>query len=153
MVENTTMREQIISIVEEKANNNPAPNTCTILSISEDYVSVTLDNEDNRKLSHLKKIGEGSIGDKAVIIYPDGESNNPLVICSTTNSTMNTILALGLGLFTIRDDGHLYVELPMGLTNFFSIDEDGHLIVSLPSGVSNDYHLEGDGHLYYYRRE
>ena len=149
----TTMRKEIIKVVDEKANNNPAPAICTIINIKEGYATVTLDDDGNRKLSNLNCMGEANTGDKAVIVYPNGEENNPFVICSTTNSTMNTILALGLGLFKIKDDGHLYVELPMGLSNFFSINNNGHLIATLPSGVTNDYHLESDGHLYYNREE
>ena len=146
----TTMRKEIIRVVEEKANNNPAPEKCTIIESNNGFVKVKL--SDGSVLSNLPVLGNPTPYTDAIVTYIDGESNSPLIVPST-NEQLNTILALGLGLFKIKDDGHLYVELPMGINNFFEIDTYGHLIVTLPSGVSNDYHLENDGHLYYYREE
>ena len=150
----STLSDEIIKIVEDKANNNPAPITCKIKDVHGDYTTVTVQEPIQQTLSNLRYIGEPIKDDDAVIIYPNGDQNNPFVICSTTKSTMNTILALGLGLFKIKeDDGHLYVELPVNVENFFEIDEYGHLLVTLPTGASNDYILKDDGHLYYTREE
>ena len=146
----TSMREEIIKIVDEKANNNPAPEKCTIIESNNGFVKVKLIN--GSVLSNLPVLGNPTPFTDAIVTYINGESNSPLIVPSV-DENLTMILALGLGLFKIKSDGHLYVELPNGISNFFTLDNNGHLLVTLPDGVSNDYHLENDGHLYYYREE
>ena len=76
----------------------------------------------------------------------NGNINNQIVIVDNTKQNeLNTILALGLGLFTIKSDGHLWVELPMGISNPFTINNEGHLIVTIPEDASNDYEINTNG--------
>ena len=147
---NTTLSKEIIKIVQSEANDNPAPEQCTILESDSGYCKIRLN--DGNILSNIPILGNPTNTTTGVIAYLDGEHNNPIIIPST-DETMNTILALGLGLFKIKSDGILYVELPNGIDNFFEIKNDGKLYVTLPSGASNDYHLESDKILYYNRED
>ena len=146
-----SLSTQIEAIVKDIANNNPSPEQGTITKVySDGFVDIKTNND---TLKHVQVIGASTtIGDNAILVYLNEEATEYLAIADvSTSMEMNTILALGLGLFKIKEDGHLYVELPMGLDNFFELDENNHLIVTLPSDVENKYHLEEDGHLYYTR--
>lgn len=146
----TTMRQEIIKVVEEKANNNPAPEKCTIIESNNGFVKVKL--SDGSVLSNLPVLGNPTPFTDGIVTYIDGESNSPLIVPSI-DENLTMILSLGLGLFKIKNDGHLYVELPMGISNFFELKSDGKLYVTLPTGASNDYTLENDGHVYYDRED
>ena len=91
-----------------------------------------------------------SVGNVVLLGFVDNDLYQPYIILNKDakdTATMNTILALGIGLFKIKDDGHLYVELPMGMENIFEIDENGHLLVTLPESATNSYRLNTtDGH-------
>ena len=147
----TPLSDEIKRIVHEEANNNPASEQCRILSKTDGYATVRLAS-DNRKLSNIPLIGDAPIDSQALIVYLNGEINSPIILASGS-SDMNTILALGLGLFEIREDGQLWVELPNGISNIFKIESDGKLYVDIPSGASNDYSLGSDKILYYERRD
>ena len=147
----TPLSDEIKRIVHEEANNNPASEQCRILSKTDGYATVRL-TSDNRKLSNIPLIGDAPIDSQALIVYLNGEINSPIIL-ATGSSDMNTILALGLGLFNIREDGHLYVELPVNIANYFEVGSNGHLKATLPTGVPNDYNLGSDGHLYYLRED
>lgn len=147
----STLSDEIIKIVEDKSNNNPAPISCKITKIVNGYVQVITDT--GAVMNNLQVLGNPTPNTDGVIAYLDGSYDYPLVIPSTDETT-NTILALGLGLFKIKSDGHLYVELPNGISNFFEIDGNGHLLVTLPTGATNDYALNtNDKHLYFDREE
>ena len=147
-----TLADEIITIIQAEANNNPAPEHCIITKSYEDGSADIKLSESEDIRTYVKTIGDNSVGAEGVICYLNGDLTNPVVIVDNTKQNeINTILALGLGLFTIREDGHLYVELPMGMDNPFSINSNGHLIITLPNMVSNDYELINK-HLIYHRR-
>lgn len=150
---NKTFADELLTLVQAEANNNPAPEHCTIVNQYNDgYVDVLL-TDINDIIKHVPTIGDNTIGSQGVICYLNGDINNQIVIVDNTKQNeLNTILALGLGLFTIREDGHLWVELPMGISNPFTIDDNGHLIVTIPEDASNDYEII-DNHLIYHRGE
>ena len=149
---NTTLSDEFITLIKSEANNNPAPEHCTIVKQYTDGCVDVLVTDIDDIIKHVPTIGANTIGSEGVICYLNGDVNNQIVIVDNTKQNeLNTILALGLGLFTIREDGHLWVELPMGIENPFRI-EDGHLIVTIPEGASNDYEII-DKHLIYHRSE
>ena len=93
-------------------------------------------------------------GDKVLIGFVGNSLHNPIVfgvIGGVKTSEELMILAMGCGLFKIKDDGKLYVELPVGMENIFSINENGVLCVELPDGADNDYSIREDGMLTYRR--
>ena len=58
--------------------------------------------------------------------------------------------ALGLGKFSINDDGDLLFDMAIGAENYFSINNDGDLIVDL-NGDSReqDFSINDDGDVIY----
>ena len=150
---NKTFIDEIITLVQSEANNNPAPEHCTIVNkYTDGYVDILL-TDVNDIIKHVPTIGDNTIGSEGVICYLNGNINNQIVIVDNTKQNeLNTIFALGLGLFTIKSDGHLWVELPMGISNPFTINNEGHLIVTIPEDASNDYEIK-DKHLIYHRSE
>ena len=130
----------------------PANQEVTVTGVYDgNFVDVQPGNRDEI-LTYIPTNTPGKIGDEGVLIFLNGDINNPFVMLNIPQVDEAIILALGVGLFHINDEGHLIVELPMGVENPFHIDDNGHLIVELPDGASNDYRLNGtDGHLYYNR--
>lgn len=149
---NKTLADEIITLIQSEANNNPAPEHCKIIKSYDDgYADIQLSNT-SEIIRYIKTIGDNSVDSEGVICYLNGDISNQIVITDNAQQNeMNTILALGLGLFTIRSDGCLYVELPMGISNPFSIS-DGDLIVNLDEGITNDYELI-ERNLIYHRGE
>ena len=145
-----TLAEEIITMIKTEANNNPAPVTCTVTkSYSDAHVDI---NVNDGILNYIPSNITGNVGDTGIVVFIDGDINNPFVILSSQSNTDEAmIMALGLGLFHIDTSGHLIVELPNNMENIFDIDNSGHLTVTLPSGASNDYTLKTDGRLYYNR--
>lgn len=93
------------------------------------------------------------VGDTVLLTFTDNTLHNPLIIGSTTPTNLDEykIISMGCGLFKIKEDGYLWVELPVGMENIFSIDNNGDLWVELPDGANNDYELLDDGTLIYKR--
>lgn len=140
---------QIEAIVKSVANDNPACEEAIITNVIEGYCDIRLNTGDS--LKHLKYIGTPLVDGKCLVVYPNGEQNNPLVLAIDIDNTETSIIAMGCGLFKIKNDGKLYVELPVGMENIFSIDENGVLCVELPEGASNDYSIRSDGMMIYKR--
>lgn len=148
--ENTTLADEIITLVQSEANNNPAPLRCKVIYVYNDNrVDVNL-IQSNNVMKQVECIGEPKLDSNGVLIFINGDENNQLCIIEN-DTTESVILALGVGKFTISNDGDLYVELPNGVENPFSIDENGDLIVELPDGATNDYEINENGDLIYDR--
>ena len=146
----TTLSEQIEHIVNDLANDNPACEEAVITNVIEGYCDIKLSNGDG--LKHLKYIGTAEPDGKCLVVYPEGEQNNPLVLAVDIDNTETNIRAMGCGLFKIKNDGHLWVELPVGMENIFSINSSGHLKADYPS-TNREYILKSDEHLYYKRED
>ena len=149
---NRSIVDEIITIVQSEANNNPAPVNCRVVGNYADngFVDIELDGGD--VLRYVKVVGSNLIGSMGVLCFIDGDEANKIVLTDNTRENeLNTILALGLGLFNIVD-GDLLVELPLALDNIFEINNDGELLVELPSGVENNYEIK-DYDLFYERME
>lgn len=148
-----TLGDEIVTIAEDVVSKIPTNIDCTVIKNYDagNYVDIRL--SDDTILKYIQCVGSNKIGENGLLTFLNGDNNNPLVI--TGNNLVNdenTILALGLGRFTIsKDDGDLYVELPQNVENIFSINENGDLIVELPDGATNDYHINENGDLIYDR--
>lgn len=146
---NNNLMDSIISGLKNEFNNNPAPEKCTVKKTYEDNrVDIILDND--TPLSYINCLGEPQKNSKGVLIYLNGNYDNPLVIIET-DTTEPVILALGLGKFTISSDGDLYVELPNNVENPFSINNNGDLLIELPDDATNDYEIDENGDLIFDR--
>ena len=160
-----TLAEEIITIIQSEANNNPAPQTCTIRKV---YTNGYVDIETNTgKINYLECIGATKPDTTGLLVYPDGNINKGIVISlgdyynqseisnllsgkqdtlvSGTNiKTINNNSLLGSGNISISGGGS-------GITavGSFSIDDNGHLIAEIPSGMTNPYSIDSSGHLIY----
>ena len=121
-----TLAEEIITIIEAHSNNNPAPTTGTITRTYTDGNYADVETEDGTH-RYVPVIGNNAIDTDGVIIYIDGDLNNPLLITSGGGSSGGTVI-LGTGAFSINTNGHLIVELPDGVDNPYYINSNGHLI-------------------------
>lgn len=143
-----TLADEIITIINSEANNNLAPLTGSVTNIYTDgYIDVITPDG---VMKYIQCIGEAKKDKTGVLVFINGDDSNPVFIVDT-DTTEQIILALGLGKFTISDDGDLYVELPNGVENPFSINNTGDLIVEIPAGASNDYAIDENGDLIYDR--
>lgn len=146
-----TLGDEIVTIAEDVVSKIPDNIDCTVIKNYEDNNHVDIRLSDDTILKYIQVVGSNNIGEKGLLTFLNKDNNNPIVI--TGNNIINdenTILALGLGLFTIHD-GDLYVELPSHIPNPFSINADGDLLIELPSGATNDYHVNDNGDLIYDR--
>ena len=118
-----TLADEIISIVQSEANNNPAPVEATINKVYTDgHCDVTTNTG---RVNYVKVIGDPAVNNTGVIIYPDGNTQNPVLI---TKSTTGGGSIISVGSFTINSSGHLIVTLPNGVDNPYYINNQGHLI-------------------------
>ena len=114
-----------------------------------------LDDELTHENVSIPAIIPVKLNDTVLLGFVDNNLHQPYIIGTTSPENPANealILALGVGLFKIKEDGHLYVELPQTIENYYEVDNNGHLLVTLPEGVSNDYTIDfDDRHLYYDR--
>ena len=113
-----------------------------------------LDDELTHENISIPAIIPVKLNDTVLLGFVDNSIHQPYIqgTLSKDNPANDAIiLALGVGLFKIKEDGHLYVELPQTVENYYEINS-GHLIVTVPEDVPNDYTLDTEtGHLYYDR--
>ena len=138
---NKTLADQIVIIAKDEIGKLPVSQYCTIIKTYENgYADIRITNTQDI-IEYVKCIGDNTLGINGILTFLNGDFNNPIIITDNSRQNeLNTIIALGLGLFTIREDGHLWVELPMGIENYFTIEDD-HLMVTLPEGAANDYEI------------
>ena len=80
---NRTLTDEIITIIQSEANNNPAPTTCTI---TKNYpnepgmVDVTTNNGDYR---YIPCLHSNTIGRTGILIFLNGDLNTPIAIIET----------------------------------------------------------------------
>ena len=75
-----TLAEEIITIIEAHSNDNPAPTQCTVTGNYEDDIyHVDVTTEDG-VLRYVPCLFNNTIGADGIIVYLDGDLNNPLAI-------------------------------------------------------------------------
>ena len=116
-----TLAEEIITIVQSVANDNPAPQRCTILKTytNTDYVDI---ETYNMILEQVECAGNPNVGDKGLLVFPNGDENKPFVATFNGNGGSGG----GFGVFNINDNGHLIYKTT-GTGNPYEIKQDGHL--------------------------
>ena len=99
---------------------------------------------DDGLLENIKCINIPRIGTACLLIPVDDEYNCiPNEIDDTT-----TLYALGLGKFTINEEGNLLYDLPIGVTNYFSIS-NGNLTVNLDNVTNQKFSINDEGCVIY----
>ena len=76
-----TLSDEIITIVNSVANNNPAPTRCTITKIYEDNNHVDATTQIGT-IQYIETIGNTpTLNKTGIVIYLDGDIDNPIIIC------------------------------------------------------------------------
>lgn len=76
-----TFAEEIETMIQDMANNNPAPEKCTITKNYSDskFVDVTTEKGDEMKVVPL--MGDNTVGKTAIVIFLEGNYQKPFIIC------------------------------------------------------------------------
>ena len=140
-----TIADEITTIIQSLTDNNIPPQ---IVTIQKGYNKPICDiTTSNNTLRNIRCSGLAIPDTTGLLIYENGDEHSPFVILFTDAETI--IHSLGLGLFTIDENGDLTVELPNSMNNIFTINEDGDLTVTLEG--TNNYSINTDGDCIYDR--
>ena len=89
MTNNSTLNDEIITIIKSEANNNPAPIYCKIKEVyNQGHVDVTTDMGD---LDYVKLVGYTKKGANGLIVFVDGDINSPVCISLNIVNILNII--------------------------------------------------------------
>ena len=82
MMAGRTLVDEIITLIQSEANNNPAPKVCKIISNygAKPYSDVEV--EDLGKLTYIRTIGSTKVGLEGLICFLNGDLNQGVVITS-----------------------------------------------------------------------
>ena len=76
-----TFVEEIETTIERVANNNPAPEKCTITKNYSDSNFVDIKTETGDEMKTVPLMGNNTVGKTAIVIFLEGKINKPFVIC------------------------------------------------------------------------
>ncbi len=80
MNNNRTLADEIITLINNEANNNPAPTKCTIKKVYSDNNHVDAET-DIGTLTHVETISSNlQVGNIGIVVYCDGDYDNPIII-------------------------------------------------------------------------
>ena len=134
--------ESITSIASDVVNSQPKTVYGTVVRYYQGTVTVRTDDGlmENVKCVNIPKIGTGCL-----LVPVDGEYT---CIPNEIDDT-GMIYAMGLGKFTVKENGDLIYDLPIGVTNYFSLNNNGDLIVGLDSATNQRFSIDSDGCVIY----
>ena len=98
--------------------------------------TVTVETDEG-VFENIKCVNIPKIGTSCILLPVDDEYN---CIPNEIDDT-STIYAMGLGKFTVKDNGDLIVDLPIGVTNYWSLNNNGDLIVGLDSTTNQRFKI------------
>ena len=89
--DNTTLADEIITIIQSEANNNPAPLPCTIRKIhtSDKLVDVRL--EDGTVVKYCNCVGYPVLDADAVLCFLNGDTNRGVVLPDMWDTIKNLL--------------------------------------------------------------
>lgn len=76
-----TFAEEIETTIKRVANNNPAPEKCTITKNYSDSNFVDIKTETGDEMKTVPLMGNNTVGKTAIVIFLEGKMNKPFVIC------------------------------------------------------------------------
>lgn len=100
---------------------------------------------DDGVMENVKCVNIPKIGSECILMPVDEEYQ---CIPNEIDDT-STIYAMGLGKFSINNEGDLLFELPIGSTNYMSINNNGDLIVNLDNETNAKFKIDDNGDLTY----
>lgn len=86
-----TLIDEIKSVINDEANNNPAPLLCEIVKSYPNANFADVRAEEYGLFERLQVIGDNSVGLKGIICFADGNQDNAIVITSTKTIIDNTV--------------------------------------------------------------
>lgn len=89
--------------------------------------------------------------DTILLGFIDNDIYQPMVTggVSVKCADDQMIYAMGLGKFSINDDGDLIYDLPIGVENYVSINSDGDLIIDLTESENSKFSINEKGEVIY----
>ena len=76
-----TFVEELETMIQDMANNNPAPEKCTITKNYSDSNFVDIKTETGDEMKTVPVMGANTVGKTAIVIFLEGKMNKPFVIC------------------------------------------------------------------------
>lgn len=117
-----TLADEIIKIIKDEANNNPAPKRCIIKNVyPDDNVDILMKvGNSSYIIQYLKCVGIPSVDSEAVVVFIEGDINSGYVICNDVN-------AIGEYSLYIDENGVLHELSQCKCPEFYL--KDGYLCV------------------------
>ena len=72
--------EAIKGMINAEANNNPAPTLSTITKVYDDGKHINAELNNGETIEYVLTIGNPVKNEEAIIIFLDGDSDNPIAI-------------------------------------------------------------------------
>ena len=135
--------DTITNTAQDVVDQQPKTLTGTVTSYYNGQCTVNIDDEES--MENLQCVNIPKIGTQCLLVPVEDTYQ---VIPNEIDDTA-TIYALGLGKFTINDDGYLIYELPIGVSNYMSINNNGELIVNLDNATNQEFSINDEGECIY----
>ena len=116
----------------------------------------TVDCKDEYETVHKNALNSTqlhlSVEDTVLLGFINNDIYNPIILggVDVRRADEQMIYSLGLGLFTINDDGDLIYNLSIGVDNYFSIDDTtGNLLIDLDESEASKFSINDEGEIVY----
>lgn len=76
-----TINEEIEIMIQNIANNNPAPEKCKIVKNYSNSNFVDIQTDAGDELKSVPLMGDNTVGKTAIVIFLEGNYQKPFVIC------------------------------------------------------------------------
>ena len=75
-----TLTDTIIDLIHTESNNNPPPQKCTVINNYPDEPNRIDIETSTGKLTYIKCMFSNTIGQNGILIYPNGNLNQPIAL-------------------------------------------------------------------------
>lgn len=159
-----SLADEIVTIVQSHANNNPAPERCNVVKVYDDDIHVDVQTSIGL-LTYVDSIGSNpKLGDNAIVIFLDETYTDYVVLCDTesfgdTSKIIedSALSNIGTNAGATQHDINLKIDEKINTggggsiitVGTFTINENGHLIVEFPGATDNPFFINSNGHIIY----
>lgn len=81
-----TLAEEIITIINSEANNNPPPMECTVVKRYDNDYHCDVELRSGERLTYIKCTSKPVLNSTAVIVFIDGDNDKPIAITNPSSS-------------------------------------------------------------------
>ena len=133
----------ISNITQDIIDKQPKPLNGTVKSYYDGACTV---ETDDGVMENIECVNIPKIGTSCLLVHVDDDYT---CIPTETDDTL-MIYSLGLGKFSINNEGDLLFDMAIGAENYFSINNDGDLIIDLNGDTrEQDFSINDDGDVIY----